>query len=386
VLTELIARLDSSLRPLMVRLPSQLITKIYSHGRKPFLEHFIADIPNQVIPPTTLARVLWGIEFRSPIFNSAGMFKNGEGYEVVSLQGAGAYLAGTTTALPREGNIKQGIKHPFAPYPHSGSASNWMGLPNEGHTVVAKRLSRISKVKGCPVGASISSEPTQSGITALQGIVEGMNQYADAGIDFIELNESCPNVPHHASVHHADHNVEYDKATEYLDVELVRRLEYVAEKFIQKQTGKPVPIIVKLSCDTSEHQIPAIVELLSSLEFGGVNIGNTSTQYKKHSAVISPQDQKLYQYFTQTFSGGLSGRILKSDSMRLSELAVSSTEQRSNKHNEFYVIRTGGIETADDVQQSLNRGIALTQWYTGYFEAFAHSGHTLYKKLYSEMR
>lgn len=369
----------------MVRLPAHLVTKIYSHGRKPFIERFVADVPDGVVPPNTLSRILWGIEFCSPIFNSAGMFKNGEGYEVVALQGAGAYLAGTTTALPREGNIKQGITHPFAPYPNSGSASNWMGLPNEGHAVVAKRLSRIKKVEGCPVGASISSEPTQSGNAALQGVVEGMNLYADAGVDFIELNESCPNVPHHSPVHHNIHSVEYDKATEYLDIELVNRLQYVAENFIQKRSGKYIPVIVKLSCDISEHQIPAIVELLSSLGFGGVNIGNTSTQYEKHRSSIKNQDQKLYTYFTQTFGGGLSGRILKNDSMRLSELAVSAVQQRSQIQNEFYVIRTGGIETVNDIQQSLNKGIALTQWYTGYFEAFAHHGHKLYQKLYDEI-
>jgi hypothetical protein len=38
--------------------------------------------------------------------------------------GAGAFLAGTTTATARIGNSYGITKHPFFPYPNSGAASN----------------------------------------------------------------------------------------------------------------------------------------------------------------------------------------------------------------------------------------------------------------------
>jgi hypothetical protein len=49
--------------------------------------------------------------------------------EVAARQGAGGWLAGSTTARPRAGNAGT----PFVPYPRSGAASNWLGLPNPGH-------------------------------------------------------------------------------------------------------------------------------------------------------------------------------------------------------------------------------------------------------------
>lgn len=45
--------------------------------------------------------MMWGIKFRNSLYNSAGMFKNGEGYDLVSKIGAGAYLGGTSTHNPR---------------------------------------------------------------------------------------------------------------------------------------------------------------------------------------------------------------------------------------------------------------------------------------------
>jgi len=43
-------------------------------------------------PLGKLVKELWGIKFRSPIMNAAGMFKNGECYEMVAKQRAGISL------------------------------------------------------------------------------------------------------------------------------------------------------------------------------------------------------------------------------------------------------------------------------------------------------
>ena len=42
-------------------------------------------------------------------WNATGMFKQGEGYDMVFRQGAGGYLSGTTTAHKRIGNVRNGI-------------------------------------------------------------------------------------------------------------------------------------------------------------------------------------------------------------------------------------------------------------------------------------
>ncbi len=133
-----------------------------------------------------------------------------------ALQGAGAWLAGTSTTHPRAGNKKLDILHPFLSLPRSRSAVNWLGLPNDGHFALAGKISRIEKISGCPIGVSVSSDPSESGLTAMKSLVDGMDAYSQSSVDFIELNESCPNVPHHSN---SDSNT--------LDKEMVTRLEYI---------------------------------------------------------------------------------------------------------------------------------------------------------------
>ena len=204
--TEVLARADKSVRNLLVTMPPKAVVSMYSTGRKNILKKIGKEDPNTTYnPPEELARTLWGVRFRSPIFNAAGMFKNGEGYTLVARQGAGAYLAGTTTASARKGNKKNNITQPFTPYPRSKAASNWLGLPNEGHRIVAERLTDRVRINGCPIGASVSGSPGDDEHVALIELSVGMQMYEKAGVDFIELNESCPNVPSHKS----DHNLYY---------------------------------------------------------------------------------------------------------------------------------------------------------------------------------
>ncbi|MBI1888653.1 MAG: hypothetical protein HYS15_01845 [Candidatus Spechtbacteria bacterium] len=118
-------------------------------------------------PPEFLSRRLWGIRFRSPIMNSAGMFKNGECYRLVARQGAAAYLGGTGTWNGRKGNEKEGVYLPFVPYPKSRGASNWLGLPNEGDEVNSARarefprgpLTNCPWEQDCPIGWSVMGSP-----------------------------------------------------------------------------------------------------------------------------------------------------------------------------------------------------------------------------------
>lgn len=371
-LPEILAGADKSVRKLVVGMPSKTVVTMYSAGRKNFITKVGHSNPRtNYIPPNELARELWGIRFRSPIFNAAGMFKNGDGYPLAARQGAGAYLAGTTTGSPRKGNIKLGIFQPFTPYPRSKAASNWLGLPNEGHAAVAKRLSKIERINGCPIGISVSATPGELEQTALVGLVEGMQLFEKAGVDFIELNESCPNVPSHAS---------NEPSAIKLDDALVRRCEYISSSFLKKRNRR-LPVIVKFSNDTHSGMIHKLLDLLFTLGFDGVNFGNTSTSYKLHEPKIHPSEKKLYQYFTSNFGGGLSGNLLLSSSLSLCSTSVDYIRAHPPQH-EFHVVRTGGIETPEDVIASEQAGIALNQWYTGYFENFSHFGNKIYQKFY----
>jgi len=366
---EWVARLEHSVRPLLLKLPSRWILRQYSHNRSTFSARFAQEQPKLYSPPISEKRVLWGIPFQSGLMNAAGMFKNGEGYQVCAAQGAGGWLAGTTTAHPRAGNQKLGITHPFAPYPRSGAASNWLGLPNIGHKEMARILSSLEVKEGCPIGVSLSIDPSSSGQEALDELIQGMRTYQEAGVQFVEFNESCPNTEH--SVNMQEDGI---KA-------LIQRLEYISQHFLQSRQGT-FPVIVKLSNDLPPAQLTHLVPALLRLKFDGLNLGNTSIQYEKHAKDIHSQDQANYRFFTSNFGGGLSGRPLKEKSYNLCKTAMEIIREHTSER-EFHIIRTGGIESFQDLKESEKIGVSLCQWYTGYFDAFGTHGHQVYQELFS---
>lgn len=357
-----LARWERCLRPLLTRLPPAVAVALYSRGRRRFLERFSRELPRPSLPPAGFERTLWGLTFRAPILNAAGMFKNGEGYEVARRQGAGGWLAGSTTARPRAGNPRT----PFVPYPRSGAASNWLGLPNPGHRAVAARLAALPRVPGFPIGASlaVTAEDGAGDEERLAGCVAGLELYAEAGVDFLEINESCPNTA--------------DDARGF--AELRRRLTYLRDGFLARRRRR-LPVIVKFSCDATADEVPPLVELLAELGYDGVNFGNTSTAYDAHRASIAAPERALFDHFRRRYGGGVSGRPLKERSLALAAAAVAELRRRPPPH-EFHVIRTGGIEDAGDLRRSEEAGVALSQWYSGYFEAFARHGHGVYEELY----
>lgn len=368
---EKLARLDEKIRPFLTKLPLHLppwvVVSAYSKGRSAFLALHNSEIPERCTPPKVLERVLWGIRFRSPIMNAAGMFKNGEGYEAAVARGAGGYLAGTTTSNPWEGNKEKGIRQPFAPYPLSHSASNKLGLPNEGDLAVYSRIWNLKRISCCPIGINVAISLDLNGDEGLRALVKGMRLYEEAGVDFIELNVSCPNTGHG--------RLQIDA--------LPQMFHYIKLNFLDGRQRK-LPVIVKFSTDTNPSQVPDILKLLFYCGFDGVNFGNTSTDYAKRRGMIAESERKLFDYFTSTFGGGVSGALLREDSLILCSVAMRHVRLSKPMH-EFHVIRTGGISSAEDIKASEAVGVSLNQWYTGYFENFAKYGHGTYARIYREL-
>lgn len=360
-----LASWESKLRPFITKLPPQIVVAKYSSGRLDFLAKLKEEVPSEThTPPAGLSRKLWGIRFRTPIMNSAGMFKNGECYEMVSRQGAGAYLGGTGTWNSRRGNKKNGIYLPFVPYPSSHSASNWLGLPNDGDEVNSQRAQQLERIADTPVGWSVMGSPDFQGEEKLKYLVEGMRLYEQAGVDFLEINESCPNTAHGRPQ----------------DDDMANRLRYLKEHFLD-QRARRLPVVVKFSNDTEPEQLPALLDILFELGYDGVNFGNTSTAYDRRKERIEPSERKLFDFYIKTFGGGVSGKPLRESSLELAGRAVEHLKA-GPPSQEFHVIRTGGIETLDDIQDSERAGISLNQWYTGYFENFARHGHGVYRNLF----
>ena len=371
-ITEILAKIDLCFRKSIISTNPYIASFFYSYSRKLFLKLLYSDVDfTKIDIPIKYQTKLLGLTFQSPIFNAAGIFKEVYGYEVAYRQGAGAFLIGTITPKPRKGNSKKAILHPFIPLASSNSAINWMGLPNVGFAEAAKRINTIEKRPRCPIGISISFQPESEYPDSVNEIIDGFTLFQSSQVDFIELNESCPNVEH-------SHNIE---KIGNLDKSLVDRLTELSERFL-KHRQRHLPIFVKFSTDTMPDQLPELIDLLMELGFDGINLGNTSTTYSEYLDAVNKKDRENFEYFTNTFGGGVSGKLIKSKSLSLSKVASEYIRQK-NSSNEFIVIRTGGIESAEDINLTLQSGIPLMNWFTGYFDQFSNYGHQVYSKLLS---
>lgn len=368
-LAESLARLDRGLRPLLVQLPPQLAVRLYSRGRRVLLTALQAPSCGHT-PPPELARTAWGLTFRSPLGNAAGLFKEGTGDDLSAAWGAGSWLIGTTTGQPRGGNRRAGIRLPFAPYPRSQAASNWLGLPNPGHAVVARRLAGTSRIPGMPRGASLALDPLPevAESTRLAGLIEGLELYERAGADFLEINESCPNTGEAANTGLAH---------------LEERLATIAAQFLARRKRR-LPVLLKLSNDADPAAVGEVVRLACQLGFDGLVLGNTSTRWAALRAGIAPEEQPLYDYFVRRFGGGVSGLPVRAQSLELLRAAATAVPT-ARPRDEFHLVQVGGIHTAADVAASLAAGATLCQWYTGLFEAFAQHGHDHLAHLHAEL-
>ncbi|MBX9597772.1 MAG: hypothetical protein K2X04_04260 [Burkholderiales bacterium] len=352
------------LLPMIAKLPTHWQIRLASWGRQEFMHNFIHHHPKEsIIPHSKHTITMWGIEFRAPLANSAGMFKNGEGYDTVAKLGAGAYIGGTSTANSRVGNLKNGISLPFISLYNSKAAINFLGLPNLGDQVLSQINITSNKIKGCPIGWSVMRSPDYDESEGLSKLIDSLWLYHNhPQIDFIEINESCPNIKIGGG-------------------SIIPRLQIIAQEFLDKRTRK-LPVVIKLSTDLSNEGLAPILEELLRLNFDGINLGNTSIDYGSIKPQLNLKDEQLFDYFTQTFGGGVSGLPLKSKSLQLCAEAADLLNKFKPNH-EFHIIRSGGIDSLADIGESQAHGVSFNQWYTGFFNSYARDGDKVYNKLFT---
>jgi dihydroorotate dehydrogenase len=360
------------LRKIIIRLeavvklfPPKVATNTYSGGRDYFMSKF-HDLkrcnPPLVIEANNLSRTLWGIKFRTPLLNAAGMFKNGEAYDLMASIGAGGYIGGTSTWVARNGNLKLDILRPFITLPNSKIAVNFLGLPNVGDRLLSSKIFSKNKLDGCPIGWSVMRSPGLELNEGMEYLIKSLFLFeANLLIDFIEINESCPNV-----------------GADFSDFE--QRLSYIANNFLVHRK-RNLPVVVKLSNDLTPEKLKQVLLLLTKYGFDGLNIGNTSTNYAQALAYIDKSEKNLYSWFTSNIGGGISGAYLKENSLQLCKMAVDYVTELKPNH-EFHIIRTGGIDCYDDILQSEAAGISLNQWYTGFFSNYLRDGNKIYQNFF----
>jgi len=367
-----LARADSQFRPgLASVLPHSVFVWLYSASRSIYLSMLastgVTAVPHDYPCPCTAL----GMTFRSDLGNAAGLDKDGRLLEFNFALGAGFAVVGTVLSEPHTGNVFRMLGglwpcNAWTPLPSSGGALNSLGLPSYGvnealrnieafrtkHGIQPAHSGEERSLDSCfPIGVSIMGHPAHDEKRKLEGVLDCVRKAAPLA-DFIEINESCPNVKHGGDA---------GGLTDRLRAVVAVRDE------LQSTLLRRVPILVKLG-DVGDAE--ATIRFLAELGIDGLVAVNTQRDYQSFS--LPDGDRKLLDYYTSQYGGGLSGRPIKQRALEQAR-AASMAVRNQGRRGKFVVVHVGGLEDAEDIRNSRSAGPELRQWYTGFMHGLADS-------------
>jgi len=267
---------------------------------------------------------LFGLKFANRIGLAAGADKNAQYIDALGGMGFGFIEVGTMTPLPQPGRDKPRLFR----LADEQALINRMGFPNEGVEVIAARIER-ARYAGI-VGANISVNAATPVERFTDDFVTCFRRVRHTA-DYVAINISSPNTKNLRDMH--------DEA---------RLRELFTRLFAEREAGKRLPILMKISPDLDEHQLAEMARLALDLRVDGLIATNTTVG---RNAIPSHPLAKE--------TGGLSGRPLFS-------LALQTVSRlRALVGSRVAIVGVGGILSADDYARMRDAGADLVQVYTG---------------------
>lgn len=277
------------------------------------------------------ARVM-GLAFPNRVGLAAGLDKDAVAVRGLARLGFGFIEVGTVTPLPQPGNPKPRL---FRSVPDA-ALINRMGFNSAGLEAMTRRLAHLRKrplraLLGVNIGKNRDT-PLEHAIDDYRACLTAVAPFAD----YVTVNLSSPNTPGLRQLQAAN------SAADLLG-------ELDAERdAIAAQTGRRVPLAVKVAPDLDEAELSEIATVLKSTNMDCVIAGNTT---------LSRPDSLARDFAKE--QGGLSGAPLAP----LARQSVA-TLRRSLGEN-FPIIGVGGITNRQDALAMLAAGADLVQIYTG---------------------
>lgn len=276
----------------------------------------------------SLTQNLHGIEFQNPVGLSEGFDKDALLVEIIDDVGFGFTQVGSVTLHAYEGNPKPRLVR----LPKSKSILVNYGLKNDGVSVILERLQK--KHVTIPVGISIAktnSKENASDEEAIKDYVQTFEQCVTRNSgDFYTINISCPNT--------------YG-GEPFTTPERLEKLLSAIEKI---KTEKP--IFIKMPINLPWNEFKLLIDVIAVHQFAGVIIGNLN---KDRTSV------QLADEISSETKGNMSGLPTRD----LSNELISKTYQEYGK--KLTIIGVGGIFSAQDAYEKIQRGASLVQLITG---------------------
>lgn len=272
-----------------------------------------------------------GLKFPNRVGLAAGMDKQGNTVEAFGALGFGFVEVGTLTPRPQPGNPKPRL---FRCIP-AQAIVNHMGINNPGIDKGVENLSAITRFNGV-LGVNISKNKVTPNDEARIDYLACLRS-AWPVADYVTINFSCPNVPNLC---------ELAKAESAADLLAGLKSE---QANLSQETGRYVPIVMKVSPDMSEAQIRELAHVFHDCQLDGLICTNTTTTR-----------EGIEQYPQAKESGGLSGAPLYN---RANETLEAFAQELKGQ---IPIIGVGGITKPEDAVAKIRAGASLVQLYTGF--------------------
>ncbi len=281
-----------------------------------------------------------GLKFKHPLGLAAGFDKSGAYVDELALLGFSFLEIGAVTPKPQKGNSKPRLFR----LKKDKALINRMGFNNPGMKTVAQNLKKRKSdvIVGVNIGKNTHTPNEKAKDDYLQ-VFTYLHPYAD----FFTVNVSCPNIG------------EIQSLSEKRN--LLPLLKEMQE--INRKSGKPKPILLKLSPDLSKKQLNESIESALEAQIDGLIVVNTT---KDFSLLKSN-----YETLRKIGNGGLSGLPLKE---KAKEITGYVSKQVKGK---LVIIGVGGIMSPGDAKERMDAGADLIQIFTG----LIYEGPGLIKKI-----
>lgn len=250
---------------------------------------------------------LAGIELKNPVMTASGTFGSGMEYsEFVDLNRLGAVVTKGVANVPWPGNPT-----PRVVETKSGML-NAIGLQNPGIDVFLERDLPFLEQYDCKTIVNVCGKSTED-------YCEVVEKLADAPVDLLEINISCPNVK--------EGGIAFGQ-----DPKFAEKITKEVKKYAKQ------PIIMKLS-----PNVTSIAEMAKAVEAGGadvISLINTLTGMKI--------DINKRTFALANKTGGMSGPCVKPVAVRMVYEAAQAVK--------VPIIGMGGIATAEDALEFILAG------------------------------
>ncbi|OGB14362.1 MAG: dihydroorotate dehydrogenase (quinone) [Burkholderiales bacterium RIFCSPLOWO2_12_67_14] len=295
----------------------------------------------RVNDPFTLA----GLQFPNRVGLAAGLDKNASCIDGLAAMGFGFVEVGTVTPRAQPGNPKPRMFR----LPQANALINRLGFNNEGLDAFIANVQRAQfrrkagaspMLLGLNIGKNASTpieRATDDYLTCLEGV------YPHA--DYVTVNISSPNTQNLRSL-------QSDTALDALLGAVAERREQLAQ-----QTGRRIPIFVKIAPDLDDTQIEVIATTL--MRYGTDSQGRANNAFGVIATNTTLSREAVAGMEHASEAGGLSGAPVLAASNRVIR------RLRTCLGKSFPIIGVGGILSGEDAVSKIQSGANVVQIYTG---------------------